>query len=87
MAGERVLDVTRAIDLLTTQFADRIDPARIAVNYSEGSEICDGLTHGMYLTLQRLLGELGMADRLVSAEPVVSALRERKSAGELHSMR
>jgi Xaa-Pro aminopeptidase len=62
-------------------------PASIAVNYSEGSEICDGLTHGMYLTLQRLLGELGMADRLVSAEPVVSALRERKSAAELHSMR
>ncbi|WLT30963.1 Xaa-Pro peptidase family protein [Geothrix sp. PMB-07] len=64
-----------------------IDPARIAVNYSEDSEICDGLTHGMFLTLQGLLGELGMADRLVSAEFIVAALRERKSAGELASMR
>jgi Xaa-Pro aminopeptidase len=65
----------------------KIDPKSIAVNYSEGSEICDGLTHGMFLTLQRFLGEIGMADRLVSAEPIVSALRERKSAGELNSMR
>ena len=65
----------------------KIDPKSIAVNYSEGSEICDGLTHGMYLTLKRFLGELGMADRLISAEPIVSALRERKSAGELSSIR
>ena len=36
MAGERVLDVTRAIDLLTTQFADRIDPARIAIMGNSG---------------------------------------------------
>ncbi|GLH71744.1 peptidase M24 [Geothrix limicola] len=64
-----------------------IQPASIALNYSEGSEICDGLTHGMFLTLQGLLGELGMADRMVSAERIVSALRERKSAGELASMR
>ena len=65
----------------------KIAPNSIAVNYSEGSEICDGLTHGMYLTLQRFLGELGMEGRLVSAEPIVSALRERKSAGELNSMK
>jgi Xaa-Pro aminopeptidase len=64
-----------------------LSPAKIAVNYSEGSEICDGLTHGMYLTLHRLLGEVGMADRIVSAERIVSALRERKSAAELGYMK
>ncbi|MCL1908448.1 MAG: Xaa-Pro peptidase family protein [Holophagaceae bacterium] len=64
----------------------KIAPKSIAVNYSEGSEICDGITHGMFLTLQKLLGELGMADRLTSAEAIVSALRERKSDGELKSM-
>jgi len=60
-----------------------LDPRRIAINYSEGSEICDGLTHGMYLTLHRLLAEIGMAERLVPAERIVSALRERKSASEI----
>jgi len=60
-----------------------LDPRRIAINYSEGSEICDGLTHGMYLTLHRLLAEIGMAERIVPAERIVSALRERKSASEI----
>jgi Xaa-Pro aminopeptidase len=64
-----------------------LDPRRIAINYSEGSEICDGLTHGMYLTLHRLLAEIGMAERLISAERLVSALRERKSAGEIGFMK
>jgi Xaa-Pro aminopeptidase len=64
-----------------------LDPRTIAVNYSEGSEIADGLTHGMFLTLERILGEAGMAGRLVSAEPVVSALRERKSAAEIGWMK
>ncbi|MHC4945765.1 MAG: M24 family metallopeptidase, partial [Planctomycetota bacterium] len=44
----------------------RLDPSKIAVNFSEGSEICDGLTHGMYLTLRNLLDEIGLANRLIS---------------------
>jgi Xaa-Pro aminopeptidase len=60
-----------------------LNPTRIAVNYSVGSEICDGITHGMYLTLQEMLGEIDMADRLESAEKIVSALRERKTGVEV----
>ena len=61
----------------------KINPRRIAVNYSADSEICDGLTHGMYLTLYDLLKEIGYADRLISAEGIISALRQRKSDTEL----
>ncbi len=64
-----------------------LDPSRIALNYSRDSEVCDGLTHGMYLTLKELLQELGMADRIVSAEPIISALRERKTAEEIEAIR
>ena len=64
-----------------------LDPRHVALNYSEGSEVCDGLTHGMFLTIQRLLGELGMADRIVSAEPIISALRERKTDWEVDAIR
>ncbi|MHB8054622.1 MAG: M24 family metallopeptidase [Candidatus Aminicenantales bacterium] len=64
-----------------------LNPRTIAVNFSEGSEICDGLTHGMYLTLQKTLADIGMADRIVSAERLVSALRERKSETEIGHIR
>jgi Xaa-Pro aminopeptidase len=69
------------------QFLKEADPQTIAVNYSRASEICDGLTHGMFLTLYDFLAEAGMAERLVSAEKIVSALRERKSAAEIGWMK
>ncbi len=62
-------------------------PQTVAVNYSQASEVCDGLTHGMYLTLREVLAEVGLADRLVSAEKLVSALRERKSPAEVGHLR
>ncbi len=64
-----------------------MNPRSIAINYSQGSEICDGITHGMYLTLHGFLTEIGYQDRLVSAEKVVSALRQRKTDFEIGCMR
>jgi len=64
-----------------------LNPKQIAVNYSVGSEICDGLTHGMYLTLRKVLSEIGFENRLVSGERIVSALRERKSPVEINSIK
>jgi Xaa-Pro aminopeptidase len=61
----------------------KLNPATIAVNFSQDSEIADGLTHGMFLTLTGYLAEIGMQERMVSAEPIISALRQRKSATEL----
>ncbi len=69
------------------EYLKTLAPARIAVNYSRGSEICDGLTHGMYLTLQEVLSGIGFEDRLVSAERIVSALRERKTPVEISAIR
>ncbi len=69
------------------EFMKSANPRTIAINYSVGSEICDGLTHGMYLTLRDALDEIGLADRLVSSEALVSALRERKTEYELGRMR
>jgi Xaa-Pro aminopeptidase len=64
-----------------------IGPSAIAVNYSEDSEVCDGLTHGMYLTLRRYLDEIGWGDRMISAEGVISRLRARKTDSELVRIR
>jgi len=63
------------------------NPESIAVNYSQGSEVCDGLTHGMYLTLHAWLEEIGLENRLVSSERLISALRARKTPEELGRMK
>ena len=86
-AYDKVVGFVTGIKEPLLEYLRELNPRTIAVNYSKGSEICDGLTHGMYLTLQDFLAEIGFADRLVSAEKVVSALRERKSAGEVAYMK
>jgi Xaa-Pro aminopeptidase len=64
-----------------------LNPRTIAVNFSKTSEVCDGLTHGMYLTLQDYLGEVGYADRLVSAEKICSSLKARKTPQEVERIK
>lgn len=68
-------------------YLKKLNPKKIALNFSKGSEICDGLTHGMYLTLYNYLDEIRFADRIISAERIVSALRERKSPTEIENIR
>jgi Xaa-Pro aminopeptidase len=86
-AYEKVVGFVTGIREPLLEYLKELNPRTIAVNYSKGSEICDGLTHGMYLTLRDFLAEVGFADRLVSAEKIVSALRERKSATEIAHMK
>lgn len=62
----------------------RISPDSIAVNYSRDSEVADGLTHGMYLTLIEILSEIGFGEKIISSEKVVSSLRARKTGTEIN---
>lgn len=64
-----------------------LDPKKIAINYSQNSTLADGLTHGLYLDLLEMLEGTPYADRLISSEEVVSALRGRKSETELTHMK
>ncbi len=86
-AYDKVVGYVTGIKEPLLEFLKDVEPQTIAVNYSKVSEICDGLTHGMYLTLRDFLAEAGLAERLVPAEKIVSALRERKSAAEIGWMR
>ncbi|MBM3306594.1 MAG: aminopeptidase P family protein, partial [Candidatus Aminicenantes bacterium] len=86
-AYDKVVGFVTGIKEPLLEYLRELSPRSIAVNYSKTSEICDGLTHGMYLTLHEFLAEIGMADRLQPAEKIVSALRERKSAAEIGWMK
>ena len=86
-AYDKVVGYVTGIKAPLLEFLKEIDPRTIGVNFSKASEICDGITHGMYLTLHEFLAEAGMAGRILSAEPIVSALRERKAATEIGWMK
>ncbi len=61
---------------------ESLDPKRIALHYSIHDPASDGLTHGMYQTLERILAGTPYASRLEPADRLVAALRGRKSAAE-----
>lgn len=56
---------------------------RIAINFSIDSEIGDGLSHGMYIRLKNLLDIYAPNSDIVSAEMIISELREIKTSQEL----
>ena len=62
---------------------ERLDPRSIALNYSESDPAADGLTHGLWLVLAETLAGTPYAERLVSSEKIVNALRGRKSPYEV----
>lgn len=86
-AYDEVIDFVEGIRQPFQKVMRTINPSKIALNYSISSEICDGITYGMYLTIKNYLGEIGLGDRIISAEPIVSALRERKSESEIENIR
>lgn len=61
----------------------RLDPGRIALNFSKTDEMADGLSHGQFLALQDILADTPYGDRIVSSAPIVSRLRSRKLPAEL----
>lgn len=86
-AYDNVIGFVTGVKEPLQKFLKDINPKQIAVNFSEGSEICDGITHGMYLTLKQILNEINMDERIISAERIVSALRERKSVTEIGNIK
>lgn len=63
------------------------NPRTIAVNYSENDVAADGLSYGMYRLLEGYLRGTPYEGKLVSAEPIIVALRGRKTPAEVERVR
>ncbi len=84
---DEVIPYTQSIKDVLVPLIERIDPHRIGINYSQSDVSADGLTYGMYLNLTGYLADTPYAERLVSAEDFIEALRGRKTPQELATMR
>jgi Xaa-Pro aminopeptidase len=79
---DEILGYDKSIRELLRETITRLNPDRIAVNMSRNNVHADGLTHAMYEILRGHLVDTPYADRLISAEPIISALRGRKTPTE-----
>ena len=62
---------------------NRINPNKIALNYSMNTPTADGLTHGMYQQLMQYLKKTPFSGRILSSESILNKLRGRKSKIEI----
>ena len=82
-----VLGYDEGILAILQETLTRLNPDRIAVNTSKNNVQADGLTHAMYEMLLGYLSGTPYTDRLVSSEPVINALRGRKTQAEVERIR
>jgi Xaa-Pro aminopeptidase len=79
---DRVIGYREDVALPLAAELARLDPARIAVNYSLKDVAADGMSVGMYRLLRRYLRGTPYSRRLQSAEEVITRLRGRKLPDE-----
>jgi Xaa-Pro aminopeptidase len=66
---------------------ERIDPGKIAINYSKNDVLADGLGYGLYQLLVDYFVDTPWEQRLISAEELIGALRGRKTPSEIKRIR
>jgi len=81
-----VLTYTQDVRQEIVRLLERIDPKKIAIDYSLSDPAADGLTHGMYLVLLESLEDTPYRERLVSGEVLISKLRSRKLPSEVERL-
>lgn len=86
-AWKEVIPYTEGVREPLVDTLRRLGPKRIAINFSRDDVKADGLSLGMYQLLCEYLEGTEFADRLVSAEEIIRAVRGRKTAGELERIR
>ena len=83
----RIIPYDQSIKPALLEVLQKIDPEKIAINFSLNDSHADGLSHGQYLLLCKYLSGTPFLDRLVPAEPVITALRARKTTNEVDLIR
>ncbi len=82
-AWSEVLPYVEGIGQILQETLQRIQPSKLALNYSRDDVQADGLSHGMYLLLMEYLRKIPCGDRVVSAEHLINALRGQKTRSEV----
>ena len=63
------------------EFIKVLNPQNISLNYSEDDVVSDGLSHGMFLKISKILAD--KRERFISAAPIIRAVRGRKTKTEI----
>ncbi|MHA2172409.1 MAG: M24 family metallopeptidase, partial [Candidatus Kariarchaeaceae archaeon] len=78
---DKVIPYKEGISTPLSELISEINPTKIALNYAIDEIAADGLSHGLYLKISEILAD--KKDRFISSEPIIRAIRGRKTKTEL----
>ncbi|MHA2366170.1 MAG: M24 family metallopeptidase [Candidatus Hodarchaeales archaeon] len=78
---DEVIGYKEGINDVLKDYINQINPNKIALNYSEDDVVSDGLSHGMFVKISKILADFN--DKFISAKPLIQAVRGRKTRTEL----
>jgi Xaa-Pro aminopeptidase len=84
---DTIIPYTTGISDELVKQLSRLDPQKVAINYSVNDVAADGLSVGMHMLLQDYLRNTPYYSRLISAENFIQKLRGRKTAEEVSRIR
>ncbi|MCY3412031.1 MAG: aminopeptidase P family protein [Candidatus Heimdallarchaeota archaeon] len=76
---DEVLTYTEGMSTALKELIEKLNPEKIALNYSLDDVTADGLSHGLYLDISRILD----SSKFVSAEKIIQKIRSRKTPTEV----
>jgi Xaa-Pro aminopeptidase len=82
-----IIPYTKGIKEELVKQLSKLDPQKIAINFSTNDVAADGLSVGMHMLLKDYLRGTPYSNRLVSAENLVQKLRGRKTSEEVSRIR
>ena len=86
-AYSTILSYNKSFSQPFLEILEKLNPAEIAVNYSTGDVLADGLSHGLFQLLNLYLEGTPWKERLISAEKIIAAVRGRKTSSEISRIR
>jgi Xaa-Pro aminopeptidase len=78
---DKVIGYKEGISEPLKSYVNKLDPKKIALDYSTDDVTSDGLTYGMFMLLSEILRE--HKKKFISAENIIQKLRGRKSKTEI----
>jgi Xaa-Pro aminopeptidase len=86
-AYTEVIPYDQGIKSVLLETLDRLQPETIALNFSQDDVYADGLSVGLYRVLLGYFEGTPYADKIISAAPIISALRGQKTPTELAAIK
>ncbi len=82
-AYQEVIPYHESIRDVLIETLTRLNPERLALNYSPDDVYADGLSHGLFQVLMDYLENTTFQDKVIPANEIISSLRGRKTTSEI----